>query len=133
MADGHLRTIKCAIENAQKCLLQDKDSCPTVALSKVRQAFDVHSILNDSHAIPAEESGDIRRSLSALETALKNEIEMNRRESSNDFAFSARRIPTGIYEPYVSGLRHIPSPIAIRPSPGQQFFSHVGTEPLFPG
>ena len=65
MADGHLRTIKCAIENAQRCL-QDKDSCPTVALSKVRQAFDVHSILNDSHAIPAEESGDIRRSLSAL-------------------------------------------------------------------
>ena len=94
MADRHLTTIKSAIERAQRCL-QDKDSCPNIALSLVRQAVDVNAMLTDGHAIPAEESGGIQRALSALENGLKEEIQMQSRESASDFAFRAGTIRTG--------------------------------------
>ena len=95
MADAdisqHLQNVQTAIESANRCL-RDKDSSPNSALRKIRKAMEVHSVLNGS--IPAQESGKIGQSLSALERMLEDEMQ----ESSRTLNFKAKILSTGNFQ-----------------------------------
>ena len=95
----HLQSIKSAIVNANRCL-RDKDSSPDSALIKIKKAIECNTVLTYRSLIPADESDDISRSLSALESSLEEEIQTERQESSirKRFSFQAKTISTGTVE-----------------------------------